>query len=71
MDLTALITAFAAKASVSDLLSVGIVGVLVYLLKGEREARSKDAQVIADALDRNTALLDRVTAALMERGART
>lgn len=50
MDTSPLITAFAAKATVADLMVVGLVVLLVYLLLEERKARKRDTQATADAM---------------------
>jgi hypothetical protein len=43
MDFGPFITALATKASISDLVLLLIVGVLIYLLREERQARREDA----------------------------
>ena len=66
MDFSSAINSFAQKASVSDLFATVIIGVLVYLLKEEREARLNDAKLMAAATEKMADAMEKFTAALAD-----
>lgn len=66
MDFGPLIQALASKASITDLMIVGIVGVLIYLLAEERKERRAATQQIVEAINKFADGFDKVGTLLTE-----
>lgn len=66
MDFSRIIEAIANKSSGSELILVLVVGVLIYLLREERQERKETAQAMISAMEKTTEALNRVGELLTE-----
>lgn len=66
MDFSRIIEAIATKSTGGELVLVLVVGVLVYLLREERQERRETAQAMIAAMEKTTEALNRVGELLTE-----